>query len=172
MRGPTTSMMLAGVTLALSACQSTEGAYPSLAVRDVERVEGQFAPVAVPPLDVPAVPTQIDGTMEQRLATLGEDARAAHERFLAAEPAAARLASAASGAAVGSDAWASAQVALSDLESIRSETAIALADLDILAIAATVQAEESGAIDAARAEVLARVTAEDRTLESLRARVR
>ena len=172
MRRSATLCLIAGPAFTLSACQTTPGEYPSLAVRDVERMEGRFEPPLPSQLDVPEVPTDYSGTLDQRLATLAENARAAHARFLAARPAASRLAAAAAGSTIGSDAWASAQVALSDLDSIRSDTAVALADLDILAVAAAVQAEERAAIDATRADVLAMVTEEDDTLAELRARVR
>lgn len=160
------------LALGLGACQSASGNYPSLAIRDIERAEGQFEPVETPPLDVPEVPTGLTGPLPERLAALSQSARAAHERFLAARPGASRLTAAASGASIGSDAWASAEVALSDLDSIRSDTAIALADLDNLAIAAAVQSEKRTAIDAARAEVLALIVEEDSTLRDLRARLR
>ncbi|GMM94090.1 hypothetical protein [Qipengyuania sp. MTN3-11] len=160
------------LALSLAGCQSTQGVYPSLAVRDIERVEGQFETAPAPPLDVPNVPTEYTGTLAQRLAALGSAAREAHARFLSARQGAAQLAAAASGAEIGSDSWASAQVALADLDSIRSDTAIALADLDILAIAAEVQAEDKAGIEAARAEVLTLVSEEDRTLAELRARLR
>lgn len=171
---PSPSITSAALVLALGlgACQSASGDYPSLAIRDIERAEGRFETVETPQLDVPEVPTGLTGPLPERLAALSQSARAAHERFLAAQPEASRLTAAASGASIGSDAWASAEVALSDLDSIRSDTAIALADLDILAIAASVQSEERTAIDATRAEVLALIAQEDDALRDLRGRMR
>ena len=90
----------------------------------------------------------------------------------AAVPAAQRRVQAAGNAAVGSDSWASAQVALADLDSARSNAAVALGDLDILFAAATVQAQDAAAIAAARATVVALVAEEDAVLERLRAQVR
>ena len=41
---------------ALAACQTApDGAYPSLAIRDVERAQGQLEPVPGDPIDVPPV---------------------------------------------------------------------------------------------------------------------
>ena len=167
--------LLAALALvpALAACQTApDEAYPSLAIRDVERAQGQLEPVPGDPIDVPPVEVPLDGPLDQRLAALVEQGRSAHARFTEAAPRASRLASAASGSSVGSDAWASAQVALADLDSIRSMTAIALADLDILFIAASVEATDTSALTAARQSLLALVREEDRTLADLRARVR
>ena len=148
--------------LALSACASTGDDYPSLAIRDVERARGQFEPVAVEPINVPEVPVNYEGSLDARLTMLVEAARSAHQRFNASAPAARRTVASAGRAS---------QVALSDLESIRSDTAIALADLDILHIAASVAAEDRVQIDAARDSVIALVEQEDATLAELRARV-
>ena len=167
--------LLAALALvpAIAACQTApDGAYPSLAIRDVERAQGQLEPVPGDPIDVPPVEVPLDGPLDQRLAALVEQGRSAHARFTEAAPRASRLASAASGSGVGSDAWASAQVALADLDSIRSMTAIALADLDILFIAASVEAKDTAALTAARQSLLALVREEDRTLADLRARIR
>ncbi|MEC7534517.1 hypothetical protein A8B77_08155 [Erythrobacter sp. EhN03] len=159
--------------LLLAGCASTAGdSYPSLAVRDVERAEGTFEPAAPRQLDVPPVVIDAEGDVPARLESLVAAARDAHEQFTAAVPAAQRRVQAAGNAAVGSDSWASAQVALADLDSARSNAAVALGDLDILFAAATVQAQDAAAIAAARATVVALVTEEDVVLERLRAQVR
>lgn len=156
----------------LAACASTGERYPSLAIRDVERAQGQFEPAPASPLDVPRVPTGATGPLADRLKALTARAAASHQAFTDAAPAATRRAAAAAGMAVGSPAWAAAQVALADLDSARSNTAITLADLDTLHIAAAVQAEELAAIEAARQKVLALVSDEDALLARLRAQVR
>lgn len=168
---PAHLLLPAFCALLLSACASNGDEFPSLATRDVERAQGQFEPIAVDPIDVPEVPVNYEGSLDGRLAMLVEAAGAAHARFNRSEAAARRTVAGASGAATGSDSWASAQVALSDLESIRSETAIALADLDILHIAASVAAENRVQIDTARASVIALVEEEDAVLAELRSRV-
>ena len=63
-------------------------------------------------------------------------------------------------------------MALADLDSARSIAATALGDLDILYTAATVQAQDSAAIAAARETVIALVREEDDVLARLRARIR
>lgn len=161
------------IALALAGCASTgTGGYPSLAVRDVERVQGNFEPVPTQQLDVPAVEVDLSGGLEARLAALLTQARDAHAAFIAAQPAAERLVAAAGGSDVGSDSWAAAQVALADLDSARSIAAIALGDLDIIHAAASVQAGNAVGIDAARGQVIALVSEEDAVLERLRSRVR
>ncbi|TMM48966.1 hypothetical protein [Qipengyuania marisflavi] len=151
---------------------SASDRYPSLATRDIERAQGQFEPVASTRLDVPPVETGLVGDLGTRLAALVAQAREAHADFTAAQGSAARLAAAARGSSAGSDSWAAAQVALADLDSARSQSAIALGDLDILFVAASVEAQDRAAIDSARAQVIDLVKQEDAVLEQLRAQVR
>ena len=160
------------LALCLAACTTSGDKYPSLAIRDVERAQGQFQPVPATPLDIPVVPTPASGPLADRLAALDSSAQASHKAFLASAPSARRLANAAAGAAIGSSAWASAQVALADLDSARSTTAIVLADLDTLMVATAVQAEDVSTIEVVRQQVLAQVGEEDETLGRLRAQVR
>lgn len=157
----------------LAGCAGTASErYPSLATRDVERAEGTFEPVPGRQLEVPQVPVTMSGSLDERLAALVEQARAAHAEFTGAVPAAERRVGAAAGSAIGSDSWATAQVALADLDSARSIAATALGDLDILYTAATVQAQDSAAIAAARETIIALVREEDDVLARLRARIR
>lgn len=158
--------------LALGACTTSGDRYPSLAIRDVERAEGRFEPAASIPLAVPEVAIPAGGPLADRLASLGASADAAHRAFLASASTAERRANAAAGAAVGSNVWATAQVALADLDSARSATAIALGDLDTLMVANAVQAQDVSAIEAVRQQVLAQVGEQDEVLARLRAQVR
>lgn len=158
------SSLLALSIVALSACASTNDRYPSLAIRDAERVTGAFevTPPAPPPL--PPIAPETAG----RLGQLRAQAASAHQTFLAAVPGARRAVSAARGAPITDDRWAAAQVALADLDSSRSQAAIALGHLDLLfadAALAQVQREE---IVGARAEVSALIAEEDRVLAELR----
>lgn len=161
------------IALALTACATpSDEKYPSLAIRDVERAQGQFEPTPPAPLDVPEVPISGSGPLTDRLTALGAAATASHETFLARAPRATRLANAAAGAAIGSNAWASAQVALADLDSARSMTAIALSDLDAIMAGTAIQAQDVSAIEIVRQQVLAKVGEEDETLARLRAQIR
>lgn len=153
--------------LALSACASTLDRYPSLAIRDAERVEGTFETDAAPaPAPVPAPPS---AELISRLAELRSEAASAHREFLSIVPDAQRRVAAAGG--VGSDGWASAQVALASLDAARSKAAVPLGHLDVLFIDATLAADQREAIVAAREEVLAMIAEEDAALAQLRARL-
>jgi hypothetical protein len=152
--------------LFLCACAST-GDYPSLAQRPVERAQGMFAPDTPEP--APAPPATPSADLVARLADLQRDAASLHAQFVQAAPAATRLAAAAGG--TGSDSWASAQVALADLDSLRSRVAVSLADLDALWVDSTVESGPRDAIGAARDSVQALVAQEDDVLARLRSRV-
>ena len=107
-----------------------------------------------------------------RVAALRAQANRAHRQFLGSAGAARRAVSAGAGAARASDAWASAQVALADLETQRSKTAIPLADLDILLAAQATRFDPVREIAEARNAVAALVAQEDRVLAGLRSRIR
>ena len=160
------------VSLTLAACATSSDRYPSLAIRDVERAQGQFTPAPAAPLEVPDVPSVGSGPLGDRLAALGASANASHRAFLASAPAATRLANAAAGSTIGTPAWAAAQVALADLDSARSNAAIALGDLDALMVGTAVQAQDVSAIEVVRQQVLAQVAEEDEVLARLRAQIR
>ncbi len=163
---------IAGSAL-LGACAGTSSSeYPSLAIRDVERAEGNFAPVATQTLAVPEIDLDRSAPQSEQLASLLGQAREAHARFLVSQPIAERRVGAAAASSVGSDAWAAAQVALADLDSIRSQAAVPLGDLDILYTASTIQAEEVQAVADAREQVIELVAKEDAVLERLRERLR
>lgn len=154
---------------------AADGTYPSLAIRDVERASYTLEPAASelePPAPAPPSPG-LDG----RLAQLADSARAAHSRFLARTARARMLVSQASGAATGSEAWAVATVALSELQAARGVASIALAELDALHTEDQLRGNglptaDSPAIAAARDAAAALVDEETRVIDSLRGRLR
>ena len=158
--------------VSLGACATPQGEYPSLAVRDVERAEGEFATGEPARLDVPPLDIDLADGLEGRLAALISAAQDAHAEFTDVAPRAERLVAVARGSGIGSDSWAAAQVALAELDSARSRAAVPLGDLDVLYAAARIAAEDSAAIEAARNQVIALVGEEDATLETLRGRMR
>ena len=147
----------------LAACATADGDYPSLAIRDAERVGGTFEPVAPTPYMPPPTPAAV----VDRLAQLAADAASAHRAFLAEAPAARSAVAAAGGAAFGSDGWARASVALAGLESARSQAMIALADLDRLMVDAALQGGELERIVAVRDTVTRQVEEQNATIEGL-----
>ena len=160
------------LSASLAACASTDETYPSLAIRDVERAQGQFEPVQTAQLDVPEVKIDLTGGLDARLASLVAAAQNAQSSFEEVRPRATRLVSAARRSAVGSDAWASAQVALAELDTARSLAAVPLADLEAILVAQRVAADDVAAVTGARDQVLALVARQDAVLADLRAQVR
>lgn len=146
----------------LASCAAPQDQYPSLAIRDIERVSGTME-VAPPP---PPPPAQPPATLE-RLDQLLADARTAHAQFLAATPTARSSAQAARGASVGSDSWGQAQVAIADLEARRSSAMIVLADLDRLYVNASSAAEDLTPIVVARDEIGSLVDQQNSVIASL-----
>lgn len=147
----------------LAACASPDGEYPSLALRDAERVSGTLEPAEPAPYVPPPTPAAVLGRLEQ----LTADAASAHRAFLAQAPAVRSKVSAASGAGEGSDACAQAQVAVAGLQASRSKAMIALADLDRLYVDAGVQGGATDRIGAARDTVAAQVAEQDSTIDGL-----
>lgn len=147
----------------LAGCASPARDYPSLAVRDAERIAGTLIPVApepyIPPPPAPAVLGQLEA--------LAQAAETAHEAFLAEAPRATATIESARRAAVGSENWARAEVALASLTSARSRTMEPLADLDRLLVDAAVEGNAIAPIAARRDVVEAQVAAEDATIARL-----
>lgn len=161
----------APVLLLLAACAST-GDYPSLSVRDAERAKGSAEPVASPPVPI-AQTVPPDASLVERLARLVAQAESAHGRFMGQRASAEVLVGTARDAAVASESWSVATIALAGLESARSDTMIALTELDGLLAADRVahyneQSGDGQAIAASREKVLALVAEEDQTLDHLR----
>lgn len=147
----------------LSACATAGEEYPSLAMRDAERVTGTVEPVA----PTPYVPPPTPAAVLDRLDRLAADAASAHQAFLAEAPAARRAVTAARGAEFGSDGWARASVAVAALEGVRSRAMIALADLDRLMVDAAVVGGELERIVAVRNAVTTQVDEQNATIEGL-----
>lgn len=170
---PLLSATLLLAALLVSGCATPrDGRFPSLARRDVERAFGTIQPPPPPPM-----PERIPPSTGSRLAIHREQALEAHRRFEQRRGRAASLVAAARGAAIGSESWSVAQVALADLEAARSESMIALADLDVLytgaaeAAAPTGGSAELDAVAAVRDEVSGWIGQEDAVLAELRGRL-
>ena len=114
--------------LALAACATGGGDYPSLAPRPIER-QADVTPEKPAPVATP------DAELDSTLAGIDKDLKAADVAFAPAEDKARGLVSAAAAAGVGSDAWLDAQTALAELDGDRAQSTAALARLDELAIA-------------------------------------
>lgn len=149
----------------IGGCAADQEVYPSLARRPIER---QMDAPPAPPPPPPALPAPPSPDLAARLDQLVAQARTAHAKFESRESKARSLTSAARGAALASEAWAVATIAVSDLEAARSEAMIALADLDGMHAAAVIEGKDAAPIAAARESVTALVREEDRVLAELR----
>jgi hypothetical protein len=147
----------------LAGCASPAGDYPSLGIRDAERVAGTLEPVPRAPYVAPPPSAAVLGQAE----TLARAANEAHQAFLAEAPRASATVENARGAATGSENWARAEVALASLISARSRTMEPLADLDRLYVDAATEGNALAGIAAAREAVEAQVAAEDAAITRL-----
>lgn len=155
--------------LLLAGCAADYDNYPSLARRPAERISGTAEPAAPTTAPPPIVTPSAD--LAPRLAQLADQAQAAHREFTGRLDRAESLVAAAGGAAVGSDGWAQASVALADLESSRSQAMIALADLDELYAAERIGGGDAATIAATRDRVIGLIGEEDQVLARLRGRI-
>jgi len=149
----------------LAACSADTVNYPSLARRPAERWSEN------PPAPAPngaQTPAPLDAKTIDRIDSLVGQARSADASFRQHVERTRALVAAASGAPMGSEAWSVATVALSDLESARSQAMVALADLDELMAAHTVMGGNVAPILAARDSVIAMVAEEDAVLAGLK----
>ena len=157
---------IAALALLAAGCASApEGKYPSLMIRDAERVSGA---IEVEPYVPPAPPADT-------LASAGEAAaraRAAHAEFMAALPAARSRVGAARGGGTGSDAWSIAQVAVANLEGARGEALVALADLDALYVATSTEGQAVAPVQDERGEIAALIEQETAIIDELLAALR
>lgn len=160
-------LLIAGVAAMLvGACAGSGDKYPSLAIRDAERVTGQFTPDAS---DIPPI-APVASTAE--LADILASAASAHRNFIETRPSAQRIIEAASGSGSESDIRSRALVALADLTSIRGNTALALANLDRLEAEAATGFAPVEDIRQAQEEVARLVNEQDAVIDSLGATLR
>lgn len=160
-----TPLLIALPALALGACASDEGAYPSLAKRPAERITASWPPP--PPAPLPA-PPPLDPATASRLDALLGQVRSADIRFAGGIAQARTRVAAARGAAIGSEAWSVATVAVSALEASRAHAMVAMAQLDSIYADARTQGLDVNTVEASRQQAIAIIGAEDKVLESLK----
>ncbi len=136
------------LSLACAGCARDAGPYPSLSPRAVEKL-GFDEPDAPPPARIVA-----DPDLDVDVAAAGARRDKASADFTRALVGVERSARAARGAAVGSEAWLTAQTALAELDGLRAEVSEVLAGLDERAVerAATL-APDYPSLEAARARL-------------------
>lgn len=159
------SLFALGLVLVLGGCAGAQsGRYPSLALRDVERISQSDANPTQPP---PAAPVPPSAELAGHLAQLRRQAEDAHGNFMAELPRARGLVAAASGAPVASEGWSVGQAALSALGAARNPALTALADLDALYVKSELEVGAVEAIGVQRDTVKALVASEDESLDAL-----
>ncbi|MXO60267.1 hypothetical protein GRI89_12035 [Altererythrobacter salegens] len=125
------------LTAMLAACASPQGDYPSLAIRDAERVTGTMEPAQ--PATEPFVAPTPSAESIANIESLVEQANSAYESYRGKLDGVRAAVLAARGAEPGTDAWARANVAIADLETERSRTMLPLAEIDRLTVAAAIE---------------------------------
>jgi len=113
--------------LALAACNSPAGPYPSLAPRAAEVIDPRV------PVEKPVIVNPPSATLRAQLANLVSEAQAGDAAFATAISAAERSASGAGGP--GSEGWVQGQQALSAAQAARVRTTRAMGDIDAIAAA-------------------------------------
>jgi hypothetical protein len=154
--------------MAVSACSSAGGPYPSLQPRAAEAIDPRLQPVR-PMNDRP-----VAAELASELATLVDQARSGESAFEPAAAQAERLA--ASAGAPQSEGWIAAQEALSAAIAARKPTALAQADIDNIGATALqnhggIAPNDLKAIDSAAAEVAAISRGQTDRIEAIKARL-
>lgn len=148
--------------LLLAACASP-GDFPSLAIRDSERVSGTMeappAPAFTPPPLATATVAELD--------SLAARVRAAHSRFLAEAGSTRAAVARGAGSPAGTDSWSDAQVALAALWAIRADAMIALADIDRIHVDTHLAGGDVAWTTQVRAESSGLVAEQDRVITEL-----
>lgn len=156
-------LLSCAVLFALSGCAAPTMRYPSLLPRPVET-----QPLTIPQIAAADIAVPTDSALEARIATIDSALAQTAGLFAAATERATAASASATGAAIGSEAWLSAQSALAALESLRSESLGALADLDRLAIDRGTAGEPAyPAVTAARARAEAQLTTQQAAIDAI-----
>ena len=159
------TLALAIATATLCSCAANSDRYPSLSLREFERVEGTFT--AATPSSESIRPTPAPIEQVEQVAQALADAIANHDAFMDETKSAYTAVAAAEGQSLGSDDWSIALVTLAGLDSRRNATAITLADLDDLYASATLSFTERDEVGEARKQIVEMIVAEDRILNEL-----
>ncbi len=162
MKQPFSTLLIAPCVLLVTACAST-GDFPSLAVRDSERVTGTLEAPPAPTYTPPPLSTATVTTLGE----LAERVRSAHQRFLAEAATARATVARGAGSSAGTDTWSDAQVAIAGLQAIRSDAMIALADIDRIHVDTHVVGGDAAWTEQVRTEASALVAEEDRLIGAL-----
>ena len=163
-----TTLILALGAATLAGCARDAQSYPSLARRPIERTSAD-RPVA-PASEAPPAPLTAE-VLAQADSLLAQ-AEAADRRFRQLQASASRTVNAAAGATRGSEAWSVGTVALSQLESSRSDLFMAMASLDELYARSVIERRAVEPLAAVRARVQALIDSENQVIRQLGSQLR
>lgn len=149
----------------LGGCAANSDRYPSLAIRDFERVQGTFEVEGEAEEFDPPAPA--DQSSIRRASELVAEARIAHQDFIELAPLASEQLTATTSLGPDDNAWVDSQLTLADLDSKRSKVAILLGNLDLMFADASLSYQELAEIDEARETVRQLVSKEDEILSNL-----
>ncbi|MFZ9396610.1 MAG: hypothetical protein ACO25F_11180, partial [Erythrobacter sp.] len=149
---------LAAAIALLTGCAGGSERFPSLALRDFERVQGSFGAPDSRPTELRPAP--LGAAQANEVTAALEQARSRHQRFLSLVDAARGNVVAAAGTGPEDRRWALAQVEIAELDSRRAGTAALLADLDRLYADASLSFAERDQVERAQTEVGTIVAAE------------
>ena len=154
--------------LLLAACAGPEGESPSLAPRPIEGI------IDAPIRGIAPVASAQDSALARQIAELVTQAEAGNQAFTAQYPDAVSAVDQAAGSALESEAWIEAQLAVSALDSLRSETVRALGGLDSILAQQTLAGEpaETERLLAAREQVAALYEDQNRRYDAINSRLR
>ena len=158
--------------LLLAACASASEEYPSLAIREAERVRGTIDTPPQVDAEPPAPPRPVPPALLEQVAQYRAQAVEAHAAFLDAAGSARRAVAAARGAGIAGYSWSSAAVAVADLQSRRSRTAEAVTDLELVAVQVELEQLPNVEVGAAYQDVLALLAEEDALVAELNGALR
>lgn len=163
------SVLVAFCAALLAGCVGSGDKYPSLAVRDAERQMTQdnatdtSAELAAIPAATPEDVARMRGYVEQ--------ARAAHQNFVAGQPGAAQSVRAARGSGVEDERRSRALVAVAGLTTLHGKTTLALSYLDEMEFSAATAFDAIDEIKEAQAVVNSLIREQDAALDSLTAQL-
>ena len=163
-----TFLVLVPAALLLAGCATDRSQYPSLARRPAERLSASFD---APPAPVEIIRPSPPPLVTDKLGGLVNAAEAANAKFGTREARARAVVGPAAGAKIGSESWATATIAVAELEAARAEAMLALSDIDMLYNDASVNGQEAQTIGAVRDKVIGLIARQDQVLAELRNRL-
>lgn len=156
-----TVFIVGACALFLSGCAASSDKYPSLAIRDFEKTAESSEEASV------RRASPLSDRLVSELQSARDVAMSGNAAFNSAVPGIRQKLAAARGEGPNSNAWSIAQIALADLSSQRSQTAIALGNIDAILAEASGNLVDIAPHRSIQSEVARILQQQDRTLAQL-----